>query len=463
MSQRFLFDGAPEQPGVRSEPSPAAQHAPPHDAILRDSVQHIESWDIPRTGVSSYIPTARNMFAMLEAMCSRAWEQTQTPSRRFHNSGPGFFTPVLYLYYSHVVYFHILRARASALGPALPRAEEELLDQYKNIAPAERWPVAAPLIGFIQAMGANKLDDSYYSEPSVVPSLPDFGHLQESSGLVGLEKIPGMLRLPIIPALQKLVHNFGTGDADFKDDGAMHPVALPLSENHQFIGISSSGADSQSFLAVTSNLCWHAPYDYDDVYGSIDISDIRRRVSRWNVPDVPNNATLNTAESFLGLASNLDWMKHLLNTATSINRFFPNSTTLSEIPPSTSLGSLTHVEYFCAPRTPLTAQEDTWYYDRAHFTLKFKGFLKQKDGRLDTKLGVATSTNAEFTGYFPECSAGASPNRKGAFFEDDDEAQENREATFLSEGFSELDPVNRYIDLISRPEYFDSTGSSTVN
>lgn len=393
------------------------------------------------------------MFAMLEAMCDNL-----TPNRHVHDICGDFFTPALYLYYSHVVYFHILRARAFAGRPILTRSEKLLLSQYERVAPAESWPVAAPLIGFIQAMGAHRSEDPYYSW--IVPSLPDFSCLKKNKGLVGLEKVTGMLRLPIIPALQKFVHNFGTGAADFKD-GILHPVALPLSNKNQFIGISSSDTDNKSFLAVTFNLCWKTPFEAGNDW-FID-NDVRRsRIFQWNVPNVPKNATLNTAESFLGLASDqsLEWMKHLLMTATSINRFFPNSTSLSEIPPSTTLGSLTHVQYY---RDPPAALKDTWYYDRSgpdEVTLDFDGFSKSQDGLLDTKLGVATSTNAEFTEYFPKHVGDASPDRKGPFFEDGVSTEEYRErnATFLNEGICERDPANRYSLLIT--ECFDATGGN---
>ncbi|POS69202.1 hypothetical protein DHEL01_v212402 [Diaporthe helianthi] len=379
MSQNLQSPEAPEQLRGRSEPPSATRAVPPHVAILRDSVQHIGVAGISRPGISSYIPTAFNMFAMLEAMC-----ENLAPNRHVHDICPEFFTPVLYLYYSHVVYFHILRARAFA--SALTRSERLPLIQYQRVGPAESWPVAAPLIGFIQAMGAHMPEDSYYSW--IVPSLPDFSHLKKNRGLVGLEKVPGMLRLPIIPALQKLVHNFGTGAANFKD-GIMHPMALPLSDKNQFIGISSSGIYCQAFLAVTYNLCWKSPFEAGDDDGAK-----RNRISRWNVPDVPNDATLNTPESFLGLSSSQssNWMNRLLVAATSVNRFFPNSTTLSKIPPFTTLGSLTHVQYR-DDGTPPAPLKDTWYYYRAGpdgVTVDFQGFSNTQAGLLDTRLGVAT-------------------------------------------------------------------------
>lgn len=417
-------------------------------AILRDSVQHIGMSVISGDAISSYIPTGFNMFAMLEAMCDKL-----ASNRIVHSVCPAFFTPVLYLYYSHVVYFHILRARALAGRPTLTRSEKLILSKYERVAPAESWPVAAPLIGFIQAMGTHKTEASYHSW--VVPSLPDFSQLGNACGLGGLERVPGMLRLPIIPALQKLVHNFGTGAADFKD-GIIHPVALLLSHDNPFIGISSSEADDVSFLAVTFNLCWNTPFETGADY-LFNTDDKRRRISQWNVPDVPNNATLNTAESFLGFSSNhsFDWMRHLLATAGHINKFFPNSTTLSNIPPSATPGSLTHVWYH---RAPPTALNDTWYYDRSangEVTLSFKGFSKTQDGLFDTRLGIGASTNAEFPGYFPVDNA--RPDRKGPFFnEDDAECEEPREgnAVFLSEGHHEQDPASRYSLLITK--YFDS-------
>jgi hypothetical protein len=429
-----------------------------HVSLLLDSGQNITLSPITRSGTpSSYIPTAFNMFAMLDEMCHRL-----VGNHDLDTMWAGFFSPVLHLYYAHVVYFHILRARAAAGSDILTPSERRVLAKYEGVARAERWPIAAPLIVFIQAMGAHQPAGSYNSW--VVPTLPDFSRLNKHKGLAGLENVTGMLRLPVIPALQKLLHNFSTGDARY-EHRILYPATLPLSNTNQFVGISSSARDSQAFLAITYNLCWKMPHETGNDH-PVNMTAVKRDLlDQWNVPDVPNDATLNTAEGFLGFASHKspDWMRNMLKVSEFANRFFPGSTSLANIPPSTTIGSLTHVEY--RRSTVPRPANDTWYYRRrAGVSLSFNGFSNTENGHRDTGLGIAASPNAEFPCFFPHgpCAASASPVRKGPFFVDDPDAEESQQRSpkFLCRGSSTTDPASLFPGIID--EHFDPKGRGTT-
>jgi len=420
---------------------------PAHIAILQASVYHVGISTVSRPASSSYIPTAMNLFAMISAIVDSLVENS-----RLHEFCPEFFSPCIYLYYGHVVYFHILRARLAAGSDILTRTEKRILTAYERIGPAESWPIAAPLVGFIQALGSHKSADSYYSW--IVPKFPDFSQLETGNGLSRLEHVAGLTRLPIVPALQKVVYNFASGTAIFAH-GQLQPIQSPLSATQQFIGIASSAENSSSFNSLAFNSCWNLPAESGQDYHNIKQQVKRRRLSRWSIPDVPNVATLNTAENFLGFDTNssFDWMKHLLNHSAAMNRFFPGSTNLASIPPITTLGSLTHIEY-SRKELPLVVK-DRWYYDRGDITFGFRGFSNTEDGMADTRLGLATATNSEFSTFFPTIVGSSDPARTGPFFVDHANANINRERnhSFLSEGTDEQDPARRYYELV--PQYID--------
>ncbi|EJT74405.1 hypothetical protein GGTG_08246 [Gaeumannomyces tritici R3-111a-1] len=385
---------------------------PTHIAILQDSVYHLGISPISRPVVSTYVPTAINMFTMLYYTSDQLAENPH-----LHERLPEFFSPALNLYYSHAVYFQILRARAAAGSVVLTRTEKRIIINYERIAPTESWPIAVPLIGFV-ALGAYRPSDPYYSS-WVVPTFPDLSKFGEGNGLKDLHPVTRMLRLPLVPAYQKLGYMYANSLTCYHD-GALTP-----SSDQPFVGIHPN-ADVDAVHCLTLNTCWNLPSEASQDYANIKTTVKQKRLRRQGIPDVPNNNTLKTTERFLGFDSgtSFDWMKHCLlwqGLRTSFALIRPTS------PPSHP------------PRL--------W----VDLTVDFYGFSKTDRGMADAKLGVATATNAEFSdGYFPKGVSNANSSRSGPFFA----------APFLSEGADEADLARSYP--ISPSKNFDHTVYKSV-
>lgn len=420
-----------------------------HIAIIQASVYHVGVSIIARPSLSEYIPTAYNMFTMLLHMAELLAENTY-----LHEICPDFFSPSLYLYYSHVVYFQILRARQAAGPGILTRLEKRILTNYERIGPAEAWPIAAPLIGFVQALGCHKPADTYYSW--IVPKLPDFSQFGANAGLTNLAAVTGMLRLPIVPAYQKLLRNFGSNTARYQN-GSLNPQPT-VDAGNTFIGIGATTSTTAPFVSLTNNLCWIPAAETGQDYGIIKTAVKRARIGRYNVPDRADNVSLDNVENFLGFDPNhsFNWMAMPVKIASIVNRFFPGSTNLSQIPPMTTLSTYTHV---VMSRTAPTLADGTWYYKREGIKEAFYGFSNTEEGVLETRLGLGFAVNSEFTAdFFGSGVANADPARSGPFFLDDPNrvATRERNATFLNEGSDEDDTTLRYSELLT--QYFDHTG-----
>ncbi|KAI1366785.1 hypothetical protein F5Y08DRAFT_300510 [Xylaria arbuscula] len=415
----------------------------PHMLILSEPTKRISLSTIQRPATSEYIPCVRNMFVAVRALCNAVCDNIH-----IHKVCPEFFTPAIYLFYSHVVYFQILRAREAAGGLTLTRFERRALASYQRIGPLESWNIAGPLIGFVHSLGCVKSPDPYYSW--IVPKVPDFSRLTAGRGLTGLSTVPGMGRLPVIPAQQQFLNLFANSTAQFHNEVLI--PCLNLSVNNQFIGLSSSSATDADFQSLANNVAWLEPREIDATYGTTSTATKRSCLQRWSIPSLANTADLTSLEAFLGIDSNadFDWLSRLLPMAKTFSEFFLGSETLLNISPFSSLGALTHVTFSrsAAPE----AADDVWYNTASGVKVAFKGFTNTPEGNQQTLLGIATSTNCEFTNYFSAIAADFSPSRTGPFFVDDPDAATNRErrARFLCKGSNQEDPADRFGGLLYR-------------
>lgn len=415
----------------------------PHRQVLLAATYHVGISSISRPSVSSFIPSCSNYYQMIFSICS-----VLTDNSLVHELNPAFLSIVVYLYYGHVFYYHVLRARAAAGSDVLTRLEKRVLTFYERVAPPESWPIAAPLLGFLEYFGAHKTEDPYYGW--IVPKLPDFGQLNSTNCLRNINAVPGSSRVPLIPALQKFLFNFGNGTASFVDN-VLYPLdTVTLSDAEQFCGINASTAISAPFQTLAFNQTWLAPTETGDTIGPFDYDVKHARIRRWNVPDVPNNADLRTLPSFLGFTddASFDWMKHLLSTAEIVNRFFPGSGNLSQVPPLTTIGVATLTAYH--RQAPVNAENDFWYPQRSGLRFAFKGFTNTEPGLIDTKMALTVSSNAIYSNHvIPALANHSAPGMSGPFFEDDADRINNHEtrAVPVTEGFNQLDPARRFLEL----------------
>lgn len=425
----------------------------PHVMLLLGSVYHLGLSSISRPSVSSFVPWFGNAFQMLHEMCFLVSDNTL-----LHEMCPEFFSVAMYLYYAHVYYYQILRARAAAGSDVLTRIEKRVLTYYERVGPPESWPIAAPMIGFIHGLGSHKPEDPVYSW--IVPKLPDFSVLRSVSAtdsLGHLHNLPGGQRIPIVPALQKLLYNFANEVATF-DDGELLPLGrVDATGGNQFCGISSSASNSLSFQSLVWNTCWYPPTETGHEFGIIDFDVKRKRFKRWNIPDVPNNADLTSLQQFLGFqdGASFYWMNRLLSMASIFNRFFPGSTTLAEIPPTTTLGMATYVKYE-KTRAP-TAASDSWFqWNRDHLKISaIYGYSNTEAGLLDIRRAVAVSVRADLANScVPSTGRSLDHQSEGPFFIDG--TLPERHANYLVEAGTQLDPAQRFGELLA--PYYDNKG-----
>jgi hypothetical protein len=425
----------------------------PHMMLLLAATYHVGISSISRPSLSSFVPYAGNMFQMLFEMCNLVVDNTL-----LHEMCPEFFTPAIYLYYGHVFYYHVLRARAAAGSDVLTRLELRILKMYERVGPAESWPVAAPLIGFLHYMGSHKVEDPMFGW--IVPNISlDFTVLQADATTPDcLGHIGSLLyhqRIPIIPAMQKLVRNFAHGTADFNNQFLRPTGNWTLGAANIFCGLQASTAASANFVSLAHNHTWLAPLETGNEFGIINMTTKRNRLNRWNIPDVPDNADLRNLQNFLGFidGQGFDWMKHLLSMASKMNRFFPGSTNLAEIPPLTTLGMATQVEY--RRTVQVAAAADDWYPRRTQGTFSANGYANTETGLIDSRASLTVSPNASFHATAsPAVGVRIGPNRLGPFFTDGNGFE--RYALPITETSGQIDPTQRFAELLT--SYYDNKG-----
>nr|ATS94411.1 coat protein [Podosphaera prunicola partitivirus 1] len=423
----------------------------PHRTILLAASYHIGISSISRSSVSSFVPSSANFFAMVSAICNVLVENTL-----IHELCPSFFTPAMFLYFGHVYYYQVLRARSAAGSDVLTRIERRALTYYERVGQPESWSIPGPLLGFLEYFAAHRTEDPFFGW--IVPALPDFSALSSHS-LRNLSAVPGAVRVPIIPAMHKFLSNFSI-DTVFWDNEILYPTNPTLAADDTFLGLNASTAVSASFQALAFSAAWLCPCETNNNIGSYDLEIKRSRILRWNVPDVQEDANLSSLPAFLGFNddSSFYWMKNLLSMAEVCCRFFPGSGTLSSVSPLTTLGVATRVAYNrTEPRLP---RDSVWYHPRSGFSLKFKGYSNTENGLLDTKMSLTVSANACFsTNVIPAICGNSTAQEQGPFFVNDPLAANNFEfmAVPVTEGSSREDPAGNFKQLASR-QYSNKAG-----
>jgi len=429
-------------------------HVAPHMMLMLGAAYHLAIGSISQPSISSFIPSAGNLFMMLYEMTSLLVDNTL-----LHEMYPGFCSVSLYLYYSHVYYYQVLRAREATGHGVLSRIERRVLTLYKQVGPPESWPIAAPLIGFISSIGSHKSENPMFSW--IVPSLPDLSVNHSGTAttptysLTGLSEVTSASLIPIVPAYQQFLHNIGEDTAKFENEH-LYPKGSATLGTSTFLGLASSATTAASFQTLAFNEAWNAAPENASLNGQIEFDTKRKIIKRWKVPTIPDTAELTNLQAFLGLGDSTphEWMKHLLTTSAFANRFFPGSTTLAEISPVTSLGRLIHVKYDVI--TARTAAANTWYHGRTNWKISYNGYSNTESGIIDSKIGIVAAVNAEYSNNtFPTNARRVNAHRTGPFFTDQNTAGHERSETFITEGQSGVDPARRFSELLS--SYFDES------
>lgn len=368
--------------------------------------------------LSRYIPDTRGLFTVLREMCQIVGENSL-----IHQQIPAYTSIGMLTYYAHVVNFHILRVIANE--DELTRVERRILRSYEAIGPPESWPIAAPLVPFLQSLGKCNVQGGKYG--TILPKFPNYAALTGTThGLTRLNRVEGIARLPVLPALQQFVYNYAHNIAQYTD-ATLYPTAVPTlgADPAHFLALTSSAADNLPFQTLAFSAGWFEPAETGvDTYSFIDAQK-RAIMMKWNIPEVGHAAHFTDHENFLGLQDGKDkkWIRQLLKLSSGFNKFFTGGCNLDAIPPITIEESLSKVTFNiarAADRVDSTAQG--WYprWNAQYFNLD--GTIVRETSQLNLQVVSATAPRRYYGDHVRPHTANIDdtfrPMEEGPFFVD---------------------------------------------
>jgi len=136
------------------------------------------------------------------------------------------------------------------------------------------------------------------------------------------------------------------------------------------------------------------PAETSDMPLNASVALKRALVARMQVPEVGATATITGIESFLGFRDGQSkaWMRRLLNTASTVSRFFPGSTNLSTIGTSTQEEIISPMHWNVADAR--TATDHKWYRGRNSWTYSFKGVVNTESSGTLYKVAASASPHS---------------------------------------------------------------------
>jgi len=390
-----------------------------------------------------YVPDCANMFVAIQEIGDIIATNT-----KLYEICPDFTTIGLSLYYAHVYHFQILRAREE-IGTNT-RFDRRSLRIYESIGRPESWPIAAPLTGFIQALGAAESPDKMYS--TISPALPDTSLFTSKKALADLQLVKGIGRTPIVPAIQEFLRRYGTNQTYYDSGTATYqPVETPfdLTTKH-FLGIGTSTSASLDFQTLALSSGWNKPAETEEPIGFFSTGQRQTRVLRWAIPTVSDTADFkDSLESYLfGDQMHLKWMTNLLRLAQAVNKFFPGSTNLGAIPGVTRMETFSNIEFNRPTNRVLEA--DKWYSERNKWSLTIKAKTFGDESTPFIMAAAATSTNSQYNKNLIPVSLASpfSPIRKGPYF-GAPTIPNGAEPLVQCEGIDRQDPTDSLHELIN--------------
>jgi hypothetical protein len=396
--------------------------------------------------ISRIIPDTSAMFDVLFEMCSTVQENSL-----IHEHIPAYTSLGMYLYYAHVVHFHILRVIASE--DELSRVERRILRSYESIGPPESWPIAAPLVPFIHALGKCTVTGGKYG--TIVPKFPNYESLKHAteSGLTQVHTVAGIARLPVVPALQEFLFRYSTNTTVY-DDATLYPTTPTLSATNQFVSLRSSSSVSAPFQTLALSAGWKQPKETGhDVYSAID-SQKQFVLQKWEIPEIGNSKQFVDHETFLGLEDKQKkrWIKQLLIISSGFNRFFKGGVTLDTIPVITIEESYSKVTFDITDATKrVTTANQKWYFKRENLTFDLEGTILRETSQANLQIASATAPRRIYGNNTmptnPAIPTVFSPEETGPFF------SQTESPRVEIEGFKQPDPLEQVSTTIQSRVY----------
>ncbi|KAI0999498.1 hypothetical protein K3495_g8700 [Podosphaera aphanis] len=404
----------------------------PHMVLITESTYHISFAPVTHPDASYFVPWCGNFFSVLffmsESLCSSTLVQERIPD---------FFSPALYWYGSMVFILQILRAKEAA--STITRDERQVLQTIIRTYPLEQWTILSPMIGFLQTLGSVKPTDPMYSW--ICPTFPKF------NGFTAAHTYRG---ITLFPEFNEYHQFLPTKNAH------IYPQETVTAQN-QFVGLNESGVDTADYQCLTNGYGWATPPETGSMVTVTDLGLKIRTIRRWKVPDVPNNITVTSLKTFMGLNDDesIIWMSRILKLVNALTNFYPNSTNLANISPTTGLSSIADVDI---NRTPARVATDSWFRGRKGIfmnVLSPSGF----DDPSQLRLSAATCLNASLAAStHAPLGARLEPLRAGPFFVNNDVEHNSVPLTQYKSG-ARTDPVIRFAEII-KSKLYDRKGGN---
>nr|QLC36774.1 capsid protein [Sarcosphaera coronaria partitivirus] len=418
--------------------------------LLQAMARHAIPAPITTEKTNEIIPDAGNFMEAVYQM-----SHLLTDNQKLYELVPDYSSIALNLYYSHVYYYQVLRAR-DEVG-CLTRLQRRSLRVYNTIGKPESWPIATPLTGFIQALGATEIPDKMFSH--IAPKLPDIAKFTASSCLKNLKDVDGAGIVPIIPAYHQFLRLYGHKKAHYDDDESIYyPTEQELRADNSFLKLTASKRTDLDFQTLALNNAWNQSMETEEPIGVISRGGIQQRIKRWNIPLISDDTDFKQLENFLFAdTEDLSWFRHLIKMAGRVNYFFPGSGNLSQIPALTTVETFTAMKY--KARTARTLRDDHWYYTRKGWSFSYNAKYYGKTSNELLIMAAATSVHTEYdatiipralTSPF-ECKA------TGPYFKTET-GDEPLVPINQSDCLNKVDPTNNLIEYIEK--LFDNNPSN---
>jgi len=319
-------------PSTEDQEDPSADESSdhkvvPHLAYLFSLSAHLGADSFEFRGVSQFIPSFWNFFYVLDNMQNMIYD-----NKYLLRTCPYYMSYFTTIYYGILLGVHVLRARSFA--GAASSTESKFLRSFEKLFPLETLPVASPLAGFFEVLGALKPADDRYNW--IVPSMPCNADGTHAYGtVVNTPQTRGSARFPALPHLFTLLRFFENWVNLDINDPADEYFLLPAdgttnTEKRKYIdGFVIQNRATVNFLNKTPG--FQEPLFAQDKY-----SRIKKFIKGMDLPTPVYNKTYNTTEDYLLMNRewNPTWFTELIKIASVEASFFDGSTNLSKISPS---------------------------------------------------------------------------------------------------------------------------------
>jgi len=431
--------------GTSTDIKPQKQHEPQFGSsgamLLLAMARHAIPAPITTEKSNEVIPDASNYFEAIYQMT-----HLLNDNQKLYELVPDYTSIALNLYYAHIYYYQVLRAR-DELG-VLTRLQRRSLRVYQTIGKPEAWPIATPLTGFIQAFGGSEIPDKMYSH--IVPKLPGISSFKEKKCLRELHKVDGAGIAPIIPAYQSFLRLYAHNNAHYdSDESVYYPTDPELKSDNKFLQLAESKRTSLDFQTLAMNGTWNQSMETEEPIGIISRGGIQKRVKRWHIPSISDDTDFTQLENFLFVdTEDITWFRHLIKMAGRVNYFFPGSGNLSQIPAVTTTETFTKMAY--KARTARVLKDDTWYYNRKGWKFDYNAKFYGTTSNMLLIMAAATSVYTEYDATIIPAAIKAPFEGKatGPYFVN--ETGENTVPIDQSDCINRIDPTNNLIELIEK-------------